>query len=75
MGFRLTIDGSGPVSLSEKCVTNVEFHSEIPADSNASYRQRCSPEGLGQAAVFAGGGGSGRNGELGKVEHCTQRFR
>ena len=35
MGFRLTIDGSGPVSLSEKCVTNVEFHSEIPADSNA----------------------------------------
>lgn len=35
MGFRLTIDGSGPVSLSERCVTNVEFHSEIPADSNA----------------------------------------
>ncbi len=35
MGFRLTIDGSGPVSLSEKCITNVEFHSEIPADSNA----------------------------------------
>ncbi len=35
MGFRLTIDGSGPVNLSEKCITNVEFHSEIPADSNA----------------------------------------
>lgn len=35
MGFRLTIDGSGPASLSEKCITNVEFHSEIPADSNA----------------------------------------
>ncbi len=35
MGFRLTIDGSGPVSLSEKCITNVEFHSEIPTDSNA----------------------------------------
>lgn len=35
MGFRLTIDGSGPASLSERCITNVEFHSEIPADSNA----------------------------------------
>lgn len=35
MGFRLTIDGSGPVNLSEKCITNVNFHSEIPADSNA----------------------------------------
>lgn len=35
MGFRLTIDGSGPASLSEKCITNVEFQSEIPADSNA----------------------------------------
>ncbi|MGN0161123.1 MAG: hypothetical protein ACI4AQ_07030 [Lachnospiraceae bacterium] len=35
MGFRLTIDGSGPVNLSERCIKNVEFHSEIPADSNA----------------------------------------
>ena len=35
MGFRLTIDGSGPVNLSEQCITNVEFHSEIPVDSNA----------------------------------------
>lgn len=35
MGFRLTVDGSGPVNLSEKCITDVEFHSEIPADSNA----------------------------------------
>lgn len=35
MGFRLTIDGSGPVSLSERCITNVEFRSEIPEDSNA----------------------------------------
>lgn len=35
MGFRVTIDGSGPASLSERCITNVEFHSEIPADSNA----------------------------------------
>lgn len=35
MGFRLKIDGSGPVDLSERCVTNVEFRSEIPADSNA----------------------------------------
>lgn len=35
MGFRLKIDGSGPVNLNEECVTNVEFISEIPQDSNA----------------------------------------
>ncbi len=35
MGFRLTVDGSGPVNLSERCITDVEFHSEIPTDSNA----------------------------------------
>lgn len=35
MGFRLTIDGSGPVNLSERCITRVEFQSEIPEDSNA----------------------------------------
>lgn len=35
MGFRLTIDGAGPVSLSEKCITDVKFRSEIPEDSNA----------------------------------------
>lgn len=35
MGFRLTIDGSGPVKLSDECIKNVEFESEIPADSNA----------------------------------------
>ena len=35
MGFRMKIDGSGPVNLSEKCITNVEFDSEIPKDSNA----------------------------------------
>lgn len=35
MGFRVTIDGSGPVDLTEQCVTSVEFFSEIPKDSNA----------------------------------------
>lgn len=35
MGFRLKVDGSGPVQLSERCIKNVEFCSEIPADSNA----------------------------------------
>lgn len=35
MGFRMKIDGSGPVDLSEKSITNVEFCSEIPEDSNA----------------------------------------
>lgn len=35
MGFRLKIDGSGPVSLSEECIKHVEFSSEIPKDSNA----------------------------------------
>lgn len=35
MGFRLKVDGSGPVNLSERCIKNVEFCSEIPADSNA----------------------------------------
>lgn len=35
MGFRVSIDGSGPVKLTEQCVKSVEFHSEIPADSNA----------------------------------------
>lgn len=35
MGFRVQIDGSGPVNLDERCITNVEFLSEIPQDSNA----------------------------------------
>lgn len=35
MGFRLKIDGSGPVDLSERCIKQVEFKSEIPEDSNA----------------------------------------
>ncbi len=35
MGFRVTIDGSGPVDLTEQCVTSVEFLSDIPMDSNA----------------------------------------
>lgn len=35
MGFRLKIDGAGPLELSERQVSNVEFCSEIPADSNA----------------------------------------
>lgn len=35
MGFRLKIDGSGPVNLSERCITSVNFHSDIPEDSNA----------------------------------------
>ena len=35
MGFRVTIDGSGPVNLTEQCVTSVEFFSDIPKDSNA----------------------------------------
>lgn len=35
MGFRVAIDGSGPVNLNEECVTRVEFISEIPEDSNA----------------------------------------
>lgn len=35
MGFRVSIDGLGPVNLTEQCVKRVEFQSEIPADSNA----------------------------------------
>lgn len=35
MGFRLKIDGSDSVNLSERCIKNVEFQSEIPNDSNA----------------------------------------
>lgn len=35
MGFRLVIDGSGPVNLNEECITTVDFISEIPSDSNA----------------------------------------
>lgn len=35
MGFRLKVDGSGPVELSERCIKHVEFCSDIPADSNA----------------------------------------
>lgn len=35
MGFRVAIDGSGPVNLTEQCVTSVEFFSDIPKDSNA----------------------------------------
>lgn len=35
MGFRLEIDGSGPVKLNEMCIKHVEFESEIPEDSNA----------------------------------------
>ena len=32
MGFRMKIDGSGPVNLSEKSITKLEFCSEIPED-------------------------------------------
>jgi len=35
MGFRLKVDGAEPVSLSERCIKNVQFSSEIPQDSNA----------------------------------------
>ena len=35
MGFRLEIDGAGPVKLTERAITRVEFGSEIPQDSNA----------------------------------------
>ena len=35
MGFRVEIDGAGPVKLSERAITRVEFDSEIPQDSNA----------------------------------------
>jgi len=35
MGFRVKIDGAGPVDLTEQCVTSVEFLSDIPKDSNA----------------------------------------
>mgnify|MGYP006873658181 CR=1 FL=1 len=43
MGFRMKIDGSGPVHLSEKCITGVEFDSVIPEDSNA----RATDNGVG----------------------------
>ena len=36
MGFRLEIDGAGPVKLTERAITRVEFDSEIPQDSNAN---------------------------------------
>ena len=35
MGFRLEIDGAGPVKLTERAITSVKFGSEIPQDSNA----------------------------------------
>lgn len=35
MGFRLKVDGAEPVELSERCIKNVKFFSEIPEDSNA----------------------------------------
>lgn len=35
MGFRVSINGSGPVNLTEQCVKEVKFLSEIPKDSNA----------------------------------------
>ena len=35
MGFRLSINGTGPVELNEQCIKNVEFESDIPNDSNA----------------------------------------
>lgn len=35
MGFRLKIDGLGPVELNERQISKVEFCSDIPSDSNA----------------------------------------
>ena len=35
MGLSLEIDGAGPVKLTERAITRVEFDSEIPQDSNA----------------------------------------
>ena len=35
MGFRVEIDGAGPVKLDERSIKHVAFCSDIPADSNA----------------------------------------
>lgn len=35
MGFRLKIEGANPVTLTERCVQDVKFISDIPRDSNA----------------------------------------
>lgn len=43
MGFRLKIDGQGPVELNERQIKNVGFCSEIPEDSNA----RATDNGIG----------------------------
>ena len=76
MGFRVSIDGSGPVNLTEQCVKSVKFQSEIPTDSNARATDNGATLKIwGKDAVFPWRGSSGCNSESGKVERCSQRKR
>lgn len=43
MGFRLKVDGAESVSLSERCIKDIQFINEIPEDSNA----RATDNGVG----------------------------
>ena len=73
MGFRVSIDGSGPVNLTEQCVKSVEFQSEIPADSNARATDNGATLKIRGKMLFSlGGRKSGCNPESGKVERCSQ---
>ena len=56
MGFRLEIDGAGPVMLTERAITRVEFGSEIPQDSNARATDNGAALKIWGKLLFALGG-------------------
>ena len=56
MGFRLEIDGAGPVKLTERAITRVEFGSEIPQDSNARATDNGAALKIWGKLLFALGG-------------------
>ena len=72
MGFRLEIDGAGPVKLTERAITKVEFGSEIRKIPMLVQPITCSFENLGQAPVLSGWRRTGFYPELGEMELSSQ---
>ena len=56
MGFRLEIDGAGPVKLTERAITSVKFGSEIPQDANARATDNGASSKIWGKLLFSLGG-------------------
>ena len=72
MGFRLEIDGAGPVKLTERAITRVEFDSEIPQDSNARATDNGAALKIWGKLLFSLGGGKAVRDRMGEP-HTLER--